>query len=135
MKAWGFTKSSRLLTPKDYAQVFDQVQLRVPHRNFLILARTNNQGYARLGLVFSKRNLKHAVQRNRIKRHVRETFRLCDRLPAVDIVVLGRRGLADIDNDVLSLVLNDLWSRLERKHHYFVSTTTNENLKSSGEKG
>jgi len=66
MKALSFPKSSRLLTPKDYAKVFDDVQIRVPHRNFLILATSNARGHARIGLVFSKKNLKLAVQRNRI---------------------------------------------------------------------
>ena len=43
---------------------------------------------ARIGLIVSKRALRHAVDRNRAKRVIRETFRLnrAD-LPAVDIVV------------------------------------------------
>ena len=135
MKAWSFPKSSRLLTPADYSQVFDQVQIRVPHRNFLILARKNHCGYARLGLVFSKRNLKHAVQRNRVKRRVRETFRLYSELPAVDIVVLGRRGLKDIENPVLNQLLNELWSRLKRKHHHLVASTVDDQPGTSGGKG
>lgn len=122
MKALSFPKSSRLLTPKDYAGVFDNVQIRVPHRNFLILATLNTQGHARIGLVFSKKNLKLAVQRNRVKRRVRETFRLQTDYPAMDIVVLGRRGLADVDNEVLNPLLDDLWSRLIRKHRHFTTT-------------
>ncbi|TGN39475.1 ribonuclease P protein component [Marinobacter confluentis] len=124
MKALSFPKSSRLLTPRDYARVFDDVQIRVPHRNFLILATSNSQGRARIGLVFSKKNLKHAVQRNRVKRRVRETFRLRTDFPALDIVVLGRRGLADIENSVLNELLDDLWSRLIRKHRGYVSQAT-----------
>lgn len=122
MKTLSFPKSSRLLTPKDYARVFDDVQIRVPHRNFLILATLNSENHARVGLVFSKKNLKLAVQRNRIKRRVRETFRLQPDLPALDIIVLGRRGLADIDNTVLNELLDDLWSRLRRKHRNFMTT-------------
>jgi ribonuclease P protein component len=122
MKALRFPKSSRLLTPRDYARVFDDVQIRVPHRNFLILATSNSAGYARIGLVFSKKNLKLAVQRNRVKRRVRETFRLNAELPAVDIVVLGRRGLKEIDNDSLNLLLDDLWLRLIRKHRHAATT-------------
>jgi ribonuclease P protein component len=124
MKALSFPKSSRLLTPRDYARVFDDVQIRVPHRNFLILASLNNQGHARIGLVFSKKNLKLAVQRNRVKRRIRETFRLHDDFPALDIVVLGRRGLAGIDNSDLNHVLEDLWSRLLRKHRNLETTAT-----------
>jgi ribonuclease P protein component len=104
-----------LLTPGDYGKVFDNVQVRVPHRNFLILATPNSLGHARVGLVFAKRNLKHAVQRNRIKRQVRETFRLRTDIPALDIIVLGRQGLAQLDNREVRKLLDDLWGRLKRK--------------------
>lgn len=129
MKALSFPKSSRLLTPKDYAKVFDDVQIRVPHRNFLILATSNTRGHARIGLVFSKKNLKLAVQRNRIKRRIRETFRHQPDFPALDIVVLGRRGLADIDNPVLNQLLKELWDRLERKHRNLTKTVTKDQPK------
>lgn len=42
---------------------------------------------ARLGLVVAKKVLRRAVDRNRAKRAIRESFRLNQRLPAVDIVV------------------------------------------------
>ena len=118
MKALSFPKTSRLLTPRDYAKVFDNVQIRVPHRNLLILATLNDQGCARIGLVFSRKNLKLAVQRNRVKRRIRETFRLQPDFPHLDIVVLGRKGLADIDNVNLNSLLADLWDRLIRKHRH-----------------
>jgi ribonuclease P protein component len=131
MKVLGFPKSSRLLTPRDYARVFDDVQIRVPHRNFLILATSNSENHARIGLVFSKKNLKLAVQRNRIKRRIRETFRLYPELPPLDIVVLGRRGLADIDNPALNAMMDDLWSRLKRKHRHITTTVSERPPKGS----
>ena len=75
MKALNFPKSHRLLRPADYGKVFDDVQLKVPHKNFLILATPNNLGHARVGLVFAKRNLNFAVQRNRI-----QNSRVCGKL-------------------------------------------------------
>ncbi|MBW0148096.1 ribonuclease P protein component [Marinobacter arenosus] len=116
MKALSFPKSHRLLRPADYGKVFDDVQLKVPHRNFLILATPNDLGHARIGLIFSKKNLKLAVQRNRIKRQVRETFRHQTDYPNLDIVVLGRQGLASLDNHTIRASLNELWQRLKRKH-------------------
>lgn len=110
-----FTKQDRLLKPRDYSGVFSQVTVRVPHRHFLILATPNTLGHARVGLIFSKKNLKLAVQRNRIKRLVRETFRQQTDLPAMDIVILGRQGLAELDNPATHRILNELWQRLRRK--------------------
>lgn len=115
MGIFAFPRSSRLLTPRDYSEVFSAVQVRVPHKHFLILAKPNTLGYARIGLVFSKKNLKHAVQRNRVKRRVRETFRHQPDLPPLDIVVLSRQGLANVESPDLNLMLADLWQRLIRK--------------------
>lgn len=110
-----FPKTSRLLRPADYSGVFDDVQIRVPHRHFLILASPNTLGRPRLGLIFSKRNLKHAVQRNRVKRVVRETFRHRKDLGSLDIVVLGRQNLATQDNQALHRALDSIWRKLAGK--------------------
>jgi ribonuclease P protein component len=45
-------------------------------RFFLVYRRGNGQAYARLGLAVPKRLLARAVDRNRVKRLVRERFRL-----------------------------------------------------------
>lgn len=132
MKALKFPKSHRLLRPADYGKVFDDVQLKVPHRNFLILATPNNLGHARVGLIFSKKNLKLAVQRNRIKRRVRETFRHQTELPALDIVVLGRQGLASLENQVICDSLNDLWRRLKKKHSQSRASTPEHASRGTG---
>ncbi|MFC4257686.1 ribonuclease P protein component [Marinobacter lacisalsi] len=111
-----FPKTSRLLRPADYSGVFDDVQIRVPHRHFLILASPNSLGRPRLGLIFSKRNLKHAVQRNRVKRVVRETFRHRTDLGSLDIVVLGRQNLATQNNQALHQALDAIWRKLAGKY-------------------
>lgn len=115
MGTFSFPKAARLLRPGDYAKVFDDVQVRIPDKHFLILATPNSLGHARIGLIFSKRNLKLAVQRNRIKRLVRESFRLNTNLPAMDIVVLGRQGLATQPGSDVARSLEHIWQRLIRK--------------------
>ncbi|PSF13553.1 ribonuclease P protein component [Marinobacter fuscus] len=132
MKPLGFPKSHRLLKPSDYSRVFNDVQLKVPHRNFLILATPNHQGCARIGLIFSKKNLRLAVQRNRIKRQIRESFRQQDHWPAVDIVVLGRQGLDKLDNAAVRLALDDMWRRLKKKHQQSCSSSSNDKVRGSG---
>lgn len=52
------------------------------------MARPNECGYPRLGMIVAKRLLKRAVDRNRVKRCVRETFRgVRAELPACDFVI------------------------------------------------
>lgn len=57
----------------------------------------NTSGHARLGLIVSKKALKHAVWRNRFKRLQREKFRLMQsQLPSVDVVLVAKWRLADL---------------------------------------
>jgi len=132
VKTLGFPKSHRLLKPSDYSKVFDDVILKVPHRNFLILATPNQLGHARIGLIFSKKNLRLAVQRNRIKRQVRETFRHQQNLPDLDIVVLGRQGLNHLDNSAIQQALDDLWRRVKKKYKQAQAQSEYSDAKSRG---
>ena len=82
----------------------------------MALARLNSLGHPRIGLIVSKKNVKLAVDRNRFKRLVRESVRLRqDRLPAVDIVIMAKRGAQEIDNETLTRQLHGMWKRLQRE--------------------
>ena len=52
----------------------------------------NESGQARLGLAIAKKTIPHAVDRNAIKRQIREVFRQYPQLPEMDIVALTRRS-------------------------------------------
>lgn len=114
MASQAFRRSSRLLTAGSYQAVFDCAEKKVSDSSFLILARSNHLSSARLGLVVAKKNIKLAVQRNRIKRMVRETFRSQDELPCLDSIVLVRRGADKLNNPELQRRLNKLWHRLQK---------------------
>ncbi|MFK8018979.1 MAG: ribonuclease P protein component [Pseudomonadales bacterium] len=113
--SFSFTKQCRLLCAADYGPVFEQADFKVSSKTILILARHNTQGIPRLGLVISKKNVRLAVDRNRIKRLVRESFRTTTNLPTVDIVFLARRGLAEQSNVALSREIERLWGVLTKK--------------------
>ena len=87
-----FGKHYRLLKTDDYSSVF---ALRCQRSRSLlqVLQSGDNQlGYARLGLVVSKKAAKRANARNYMKRIIREWFR-CTRhqLPPHDFVVRVRQ--------------------------------------------
>ena len=111
-----FPKSVRLLTSGDYSDVFESVDVRVSSKHFLILARGKQLPTARLGIIVAKKHVKLAVQRNRVKRLLRESFRLRQAtLPNLDLVVLAKKGVDRLDNPDCTAELQYLWNKLSRK--------------------
>ena len=113
-----FSRQSRLLKPAEFKLVF-QNPIRSGDECFRILARNNETSYHRLGMAVSKKNCARAVDRNRIKRVVRESFRtkMAGRLTgdALDFVVMPGNRAAKQNNKVLSESLTTHWQRLSRK--------------------
>lgn len=110
-----FSREKRLLTPRHFKAVFDSPTGKVPGKNLLILARENGLDHPRLGLVIGKKSAKLAVQRNRLKRLMRDSFRLNQQLLAgLDIVIVARKGLGEIENPELHQHFGKLWKRLAR---------------------
>ncbi len=110
-----FSREKRLLTPRHFKAVFDSPTGKVPGKNLLILARENGLDHPRLGLVIGKKSVKLAVQRNRLKRLMRDSFRLNQQLLAgLDIVIVARKGLGEVENPELHQHFGKLWKRLAR---------------------
>ncbi len=90
--------------------------LRAGDRYFQVLARPRPAGGSRLGLAIAKKQLRRAVDRNRIKRLVREFFRtrvLPQEGPALDYVVMARAAARDADNATLFQSLERQVRRLQ----------------------
>jgi ribonuclease P protein component len=66
-----------------------------------------------LGLAIAARSAGNAVERNRIRRIVRESFRLhAQALPAVDIIVGTRTGVRSVPSKALRSSLEALWLKV-----------------------
>lgn len=116
MSVFSFPKTSRLLNAADYKAVFSDAQFKVSSRHFLVLARTNNRSGSRIGLVIAKKNVALAVQRNRIKRQLRDTFRHSRALlDTLDLVVLARKDADKLNNSQLKDTIESLWQDLHTK--------------------
>jgi ribonuclease P protein component len=106
-----YTRSLRLVTAADFKRVFDRPQKKSSDRYFTLLAQQNNTGSARLGLAVSSKTISTAAARNRIKRVVRETFRLRrQQLDALDFVVVPRHGADQKNKRELHAILDKAWS-------------------------
>ena len=109
----GFVRSQRLLSPAEFGRVF-RTGRRHGDRYFSLVFAPGPGPAARLGLAISRKVSRRAVQRNRIKRVVRECFRHRPDLPVVDIVVMARPGAAACDNRELSASIAALLERTAR---------------------
>jgi len=84
-----FTKQSRLLRASDFERVF-AARNSAANPLFTLYGASNDTGEPRIGITVSRR-IGNAVERNRWKRRIRESFRLSQaELPALDLVCVAR---------------------------------------------
>lgn len=85
-----FTRKMRLSGRLAFAEVFE-AKCRKSAGPLSVAGRENGLGFNRLGLSVSRR-VGHAVKRNRIKRRLREAFRLSQHEPPLgyDLVIVVR---------------------------------------------
>lgn len=109
-----FSRKRRIVSSVQYSQVF--AGKKSIHNRFFVLYRIKSPlKHARIGIITSRKQLPHAVQRNRCKRLVREQFRRhsLSRL-GYDLVIIGKRSLARANNAELVYQLNQLFSKASR---------------------
>lgn len=110
--SYNFSKNWRIRTTPEFQRVYSEYQSLSGHYYFLYYWN-NNFGYSRLGVVASRKNLKKAVMRNRVRRIVRENFRLQKhRLPPIDIVFIAKFRSGRANKKELHQCTNQLFYQL-----------------------
>lgn len=116
MSEFCFGRKHRLISSADFQAVFRQARYKVSCQHILILAIPNSLSRPRLGLVIGKRHVRQATQRNRIKRLMRESFRHNQHLlTGLDMVILARSGLGELDNAAIHQRMERLLQDLRRR--------------------
>ncbi|MGL5360642.1 MAG: ribonuclease P protein component [Shewanella sp.] len=117
MTSYTFTRELRLLTPAQFKTVFSN-PIKASSAEITLLAIPNSEQHPRLGLTVAKRYVKRANQRNRIKRIIRDSFRLQQHnIPHLDIVVLVRNGVMEMENAEINKLIEKLWRKLSRRYN------------------
>jgi ribonuclease P protein component len=113
--AQGFARRQRLLTPAAFEAVYAR-GVRVTDACFAVNAAPNTAMHARLGLSIGAKAVGNAVARNRVKRVVRESFRLAAAtLGSLDVVVGARNGARTAHNAQLRESLDGLWNKIRER--------------------
>jgi ribonuclease P protein component len=109
---FGLPVQYRLRSPAEYKSVFND-PVKSVDKYFTVLATSSPLPHPRIGLAIAKKTIRKAVARNRIKRAVRESFRLQrQHLVNIDIVVLARGDAATAPAQILRKSLERHWLKL-----------------------
>jgi ribonuclease P protein component len=86
---------------------------RIDDRFFALRVKPNGLAHPRVGLAVAVKTAGSAVARNRVRRLIRESFRLAQYdLPAVDIVVAAKFPTREAPAATLRASLATLWQRV-----------------------
>jgi ribonuclease P protein component len=87
-----FTQRERIIDPQDFRRVMKSGK-RLPSPNFILFSQKNENQFHRLGIVV-KKEVGQATYRNRVKRYLREFFRLHKGQVkgAFDLIILVKKG-------------------------------------------
>lgn len=107
-----FPRSRRLSSANDFQAVWKKAK-KLSGGQISLVNCPNGLGHPRLGASISKKNVRRAVDRNRLKRVARETFRLNQaKLDGLDIIVVGYKGAGSLNSAELQQLFMNLWNRL-----------------------
>ena len=113
-----YPRDCRLLGAAQYQRVFRHCEVKASDRFITVLAVSNDFRHPRLGTAVSIKAAGNAVKRNRIKRLLRESFRLHrDMLGSFDLVVLVRPGISSMGNQQLLNALDTHWRTIAAYAH------------------
>lgn len=113
MQKFSFPKTGRILTRKEFLRLTEAGK-RVNNRHFTIFFSPGKPGAGRIGLTVSKKS-GNAVLRNRIKRYIREYYRLNRHRfrYSWDINVIARSGAGTLKSDQFVSSLRDVFIKIE----------------------
>ena len=113
-----FGKPEKLKSRKLIGKLFEDGKSVKKFPVRLVYLQTNHTSDfpVQAGFSVPKRNFKRAVDRNRIKRLIRESFRIRLTDQGVDVVVLTRNPIINMDNTQIFEQLDWLLQRIEKRN-------------------
>jgi ribonuclease P protein component len=113
----GFPRRSRIIKTDDFSSVFN-FRKRISGQFLSLHYQYNQLGWPRLGLNVGKKAARLSVQRNYMKRILREMFRNDQHnLPSLDIIIRAQKLFGPSQYKLVESEFRELISRLQRQTH------------------
>jgi ribonuclease P protein component len=110
-----FTKKAKLIKTDEFSSVFN-FRKRISARCLAVHYQPNDLGFARLGLVVGKKVAKRAVDRNYMRRVLREFFRIQQHeINPVDLVVRVQKKFEKEDFLQIKQEFESLMEKVNRR--------------------
>lgn len=114
---WGrekFSRDARLRDEKNFRELLSAGE-KISTPFFFIRHCNNDRQAPRLGIVVPKKTFRRVVDRNRLKRIARESFRrAASRLPGRDILVYYLAPALKAEGVILARSLGECWGRMAK---------------------
>ena len=111
---YSYSRKVRLASKYEVQSVFAAKPRKVSHQYLLVLYTPNQLSYARLGIIAGKQHLRRAVDRNRVRRVIRESFRhTMATLNGLDLIVMIRAKCSTVDTKTLRNDIDNLWRTIQ----------------------
>ncbi|CAL4317674.1 Ribonuclease P protein component [Buchnera aphidicola (Thelaxes suberi)] len=108
---FSYPRELRLLTPIQFKKVFKK-SYKVTNKELIILGKPNSLLFPRLGISISKKKIKYATIRNKVKRLIKESFRILQHnLMHMDFIVIIKQFSIFLKNNIFFNKINKLWNR------------------------
>ena len=112
---FSLTKQSKLIKTDDFSSVFN-FRKRIASKFLVMRFKPNKLDFPRLGLIVAKKTAKLAVNRNYMRRVLRELFRLSQHeIAALDLVIQVQKNFEKPDFSVIKKEFDGLLSKLPTK--------------------
>lgn len=112
---FNFSKKLRLSKIDDFRLVFKKKR-KISFKEFVIFWIENQFLHPRIGIFLKKNIIKKAYQRNRIKRLIREVFRLNNKkILFLDFVILVKKEIVYLKNNEINDQLRILFNNFLKK--------------------
>jgi len=116
-----FNHHHRLKSTQNFKCVFATGKKK-HNQHFSIYYAKNNLTGPRIGVVVSKRCCRYAVGRNRIKRVLKEWFRLQKhQIAPVDLVIIARKSTKNMNNHDITSCIERICAPLCNQYDYALS--------------